>query len=64
MQKSSGFFILRETDEVVTFFTPEKQTIAIMWSVPFNYSMFINRWNVAVFPNERKANKDLFDEMT
>ena len=25
--------------------------------------MFINRWNVAVFPNERKASKELFNEM-
>jgi hypothetical protein len=62
-RKSSGFFILRGTDGVVTFFTPDKHTIAIMWSVPFNYSMFINWWNVAVFPSERKASKELFDEM-
>ena len=62
-RKSSGFFILRGTDGVITFFTPEKHTIAVMWSVSFNYSIFINRWNVAVFPSERKASKDLFDEM-
>ena len=47
----------------MTFFTPEKHTIAVMWSVPFNYSMFINRWNVAIFSSERKANKELFDEL-
>ena len=53
-RKFSGFFILRGTDGVVTFFTPEKHTIAVMWSVPFNYSTFDNRWNVAVFPMKEK----------
>ena len=62
-RKTSSVFILRGTDGVITFFTPEKHTIAVMWSVPFNQMMFIICWNVAVFPNERKASKELFDEL-
>ena len=62
-RKSSSLFILRGTDGVLTFSTPEKHTIAVMWSVPFNYTLYSNCWNVATFPSERVANKELFDEM-
>ena len=61
-RKTSGP-VARGTVGVFTYHTSEGYTIAVMWSVPFDYNLYSNWWNVLALPGKEVANSDLFERM-
>ena len=61
-RKTSGP-VARGTVGVFTYTLSDGNTIAVMWSVPFDYNLYSNWWNVLAFRGKKYANKELFDYM-
>ena len=40
-----------------------KKTLAIMYSVPFDYNLFRNWWNVKLYSGRREADNKTFSDM-
>ena len=39
------------------------KTIAVMFSVPFDYNIFSNWWNVKIYPGKERATHDVYKSM-
>ena len=39
------------------------KTLAIMYSVPFDYNLYSNWWNVKLYSGRKEATKEMFNEM-
>ena len=39
------------------------KTLAIMYSVPFDYNLFRNWWNVKLYSGRQETNKQMFSDM-
>ena len=49
---------------VLTYYIPGKQaTLAVMWSVPFDYNLYQNWWNAKLYSGEQKANNAMYDDL-
>ena len=49
---------------VFTYYIPDlKKTLAIMYSVPFDYNLFRNWWNVKLYSGRKEASKKTFSDM-
>ena len=49
---------------VFTYYIPDlDKTLAIMYSVPFDYNLFRNWWNVKLYSGRQKADKQTFSNM-
>lgn len=54
-----GGLIARGTAGVITYHLGDRNsTLAIMWSVPFDYNIYSNWWNIKIYDGHRDANKD------
>ena len=40
-----------------------EKTIAVMFSVPFDYNLFSNWWNVKIYPGKERATHDMYESM-
>ena len=62
-RKTSGP-IARGAVGVFTYYIPDlDKTLAIMYSVPFDYNLFRNWWNVKLYSGRQEANKQTFSDM-
>ena len=62
-RKTSGP-IARGAAGVFTYYIPVlDKTLAVMYSVPFDYILFRNWWNVKLYSGRREANKKTFSDM-
>ena len=62
-RKTSGP-IARGAVGVFTYYIPVlDKTLAIMYSVPFDYNLFRNWWNVKLYSGRRGASKQTFRDM-
>ena len=62
-RKTSGP-IARGAVGVLTYYIPDlDKTLAIMYSVPFDYNLFRNWWNVKLYSGRQEANKQTFSDM-
>lgn len=49
---------------VFTYYLPEiSKTLAVMFSVPFDYNLYSNWFDVRLYSGRKWANKDLYNEM-
>lgn len=49
---------------VLTYYIPDmKSTLAVMWSVPFDYNLYENWWNVKLYDGKVKPNYDMYNEL-
>lgn len=48
---------------VVTYETETGNTVAIMFSVPFDYVLYTNWWNVKIYQGKRQANYAMYREL-
>lgn len=49
---------------VLTYHIPQKDaTLAVMWSVPFDYNLYQNWWNVKMYSGEQKANDYMYNDL-
>ena len=56
--------IARGAVGVFTYYIPAlDKTLAIMYSVPFDFNLFRNWWNVKLYSGRREASKQTFREM-
>ena len=56
--------IARGAVGVFTYYIPAlDKTLAIMYSVPFDFNLFRNWWNVKLYSGGREASKQTFREM-
>ena len=47
---------------VLTYYIPDmKSTLAVMWSVPYDYNFHFNWWNVQLYDGKVKANYDIYE---
>ena len=62
-RKTSGP-IARGAVGVFTYYIPAlDKTLAIMYSVPFDFNLFRNWWNVKLYSGRREASKQTFRDM-
>ena len=62
-RKTSGP-IARGAVGVLTYYIPDlDKTLAIMYSVPFDYNLFRNWWNVKLYSGRKEANKQIFNDI-
>ena len=49
---------------VMAFYIPDlDKTLAVMFSVPFDYNLSGNRWNVDTYAGKCRADKDMYERM-
>lgn len=49
---------------VFTYYIPGKAaTLAVMWSVPFDYNFYENWWNVKLYNGKKPANYDMYVDL-
>jgi len=49
---------------VLTYYIPDKhKTLAVMWSVPYDYNLFKNLWNVKLYNGNIEANRGIYKEL-
>lgn len=50
---------------VLTYFIPDKYlTLAVMWSVPFDYNLHpSNYWNVGLYNGKKRPNHDMYKDL-
>ena len=49
---------------VLTYYIPNKHsTLAVMWSVPFDYNLYQNWWNVKLYSGELKADQAMYEDL-
>ncbi|CAG8705454.1 5428_t:CDS:2, partial [Funneliformis mosseae] len=48
---------------IVYHLKDRNESLAFMWSVPFNYGFYSNWWNLKVFKGRVRANQALYDRM-
>ena len=62
-RKTSGP-IARGAVGVFTYYIPAlDKTLAIMYSVPFDFNLFRNWWNIKLYSGRREASKQTFRDM-
>ena len=45
---------------VIAYDTSRGETLGILFSVPFDYNLFNNQWNVGLFPADTKADSEMY----
>ena len=54
----------RGTVGVLAYYVSDiHQTLAVMWSVPYDYNWYENWWNVKLYSGDRKASYDIWYDM-
>ena len=49
---------------VFTYYIPGKHaTLAVMWSVPFDYNWYQNWWNVKLYSGKGKATQGVYEDL-
>ena len=48
---------------VFTYNSSDGKTLAVMWSVPFDFNIFYSWWNVKMYRGTRQANYTMYEEM-
>ena len=49
---------------VLVYYIPSKKmTLAVMWSVPFDYDFYQNWWNVKLYHGKRSADKSMYEDL-
>ena len=48
---------------VAYYVQPIRSTIAVMFSVPFDYGLYQNWWNVKLYYGKRRADYKIYEEM-
>lgn len=49
---------------VLTYYIPSiDKTLAVMWSVPFDYNFYQNWWNVKLYDNKDRADYDMYYDL-
>ncbi|XP_065903966.1 DELTA-sagatoxin-Srs1a-like [Dysidea avara] len=48
---------------VIAYNMDDGDTLAIMFSVPFDYNLYNNCWNVKIYNGHQEANSTMFNEM-
>ena len=48
---------------VFTYNSSDGNTLAVMWSLPFDFVIYKSWWNVKMFRGTRTANEDIYSEM-
>ena len=48
---------------VFTYNSSDENTLAVMWSLPFDFAIYKSWWNVKMFRGTRTANEDIYSEM-
>lgn len=49
---------------VLTYYIPGKDsTLAVMWSVPFDYNLYSNWWNVKLYYGDRGPSHAMYKEL-
>ena len=61
-RKSAGPFPTG-TVGVFTYNSSDGNTLAVMWSVPFNFWIYYSWWNVKMYRGTRKASREIYQEM-
>lgn len=71
-RKEAGLYTARKTKGpvargsvgVFTYYVPSVgKTIAVMFSVPFNYHWYSNWWDVKVYPGKKRADYNMWYDM-
>ena len=62
-RNSSGPFVLSGTVGVFAYNSNDGDTLAVMWSVPFDFNLYSSWWNVEVYSGTVKANREMYNEM-
>ena len=39
------------------------KTVAVMFSVPFNYNLYSNRWDVSIYRGKKRASREMYESM-
>lgn len=62
-RKTSGP-VARGTVGVLTYYVrPIRRTLAVMWSVPYNYHWYENWWNVKLYRGYKRADRDMWSDL-
>lgn len=49
---------------VLTYYVSDiEKTLAVMWSVPFDYNLYENWWNVKLYDGYTKADKGMYEDL-
>lgn len=49
---------------VLTYYIPAKgSTLAVMWSVPFDYNLYSNWWNVKLYNGKKRPDHAMYKEL-
>ena len=49
---------------VLAYYIPNIQkTLAVMFSVPYDYHLYENWWNVKLYPGNQRANENQYDDL-
>ena len=47
---------------VLTYYIPDKKsTLTVMWSVPYDYNLYENWWNVKLYDGNVRASKSMYE---
>ncbi|CAG8730561.1 5142_t:CDS:2, partial [Funneliformis caledonium] len=61
-RKTAGF--IGGTVGVIVYHLKDRnESLAFMWSVPFNYGFYSNWWNIKIFKGRVRANQALYERM-
>ncbi len=49
---------------VIAYYMPDvKKTLAVLFSVPFDYNLYSNWWDAKVYPGRKNADYDMYKEL-
>lgn len=49
---------------VLAYYIPSKdKTLAVMWSVPFDYNLYQNWWNIHLYNGNKKADYGMYTDL-
>ena len=49
---------------VLTYYIPKlSKTLAVMFSVPFDYNLYDNWWNVKLYREKKRASQEVYEDL-